>query len=166
MRDKFTFLNYGLMHIFRVLLIVLLLPAFGQGQNFIGKSKKQVWKFLQKQVKRNDSLDIRMKDTGSQILFSIQPGKTQPGEFVYDFDGKNRCRSEKVTASCDSCFQKFLGQVLRQQRFGWEKINENQYISNFTSRRLIEISPEKNEYWYIILRSNWTRIQYELLRKK
>jgi len=119
--------------IMRPLLFLLLItiPLFCSAQNYLGKNKAWVRKFLQKEIKKNDSLDISLIETDSSILYSIKPGKTLPGNFLYSFDRKGICIAEKVMAACDSCLVKYLQKVLAYSKFGWRKINENQYVSNY-----------------------------------
>lgn len=147
-------------------LFFLCAPAGTRAQHFIGKSKKKVEQQLRRQIRQHDSLQITLTDEGGQLRYRIAPVRVQAAETVYTFDKRGRCRSEKVTASCDSCFKKFLGHALAQKKIGWEKINENQYISSYASRMLIELSPEENNYSYTIHRVDWSREQYALMQKK
>lgn len=149
-----------------IFLLFLFGPVSTKAQHFIGKSRKKVESLLRRQIRQHDSLQMTLSAQGDQLRFRIGPVRVQPAEMVYTFDQRGRCRSEKVTASCDSCFQKFLDHALAPKKWGWEKINENQYISGYASRMLIELSPEKNSYTFTIFRASWSREQYALMRKK
>jgi|CXWL01.1.fsa_nt_gi hypothetical protein len=143
--------------------LLLLFPVAGFSQNFIGKSKAQVKKYLQRQIAKNDSLTITLTDTDSVLLFSIKSGKVLPADFIYSFDKSGKCRSEKVMAGCDSCFNKFLNAALAEKKYEWKKINENQYVSKYAARMMIELPPENKDFSYVILRTQWSRQLYSML---
>lgn len=148
----------------RIILLLLLLPATGFSQNLIGRSKAQVKKILQKQILKNDSLDITLTDNDSLLIFSIKAGKTLPADFIYGFNKLGKCQSEKVIAGCDSCFNKFLKNVLYQKKYDWKKINENQYVSKYAARMMIELPPENKDFSYTILKTDWNKNMYKLLK--
>jgi hypothetical protein len=147
----------------RIILFLLLLPAAGFSQNFIGRSKAQVKKILQKQILKNDSLDITLTDDDSVLHYSIKAGKTLPADFIYGFTKSGKCQSEKIIALCDSCFNKFLKHVLSQKKYDWKKINENQYVSKYAARIMIELPPENTDFYYTILKTDWNKNMYKLL---
>lgn len=148
----------------RLLLFIALLnslPAFSQ--HFIGKSKTHVKKELGKKRDKNNTLTIILADNDSVLVYSYKDASLQPVDFIYGFDARGNCNMEKVKAGCDSCFRKYLQQVLQQKKFGWRKVNENQYVSNFPDRLLLEIPPENKDFSYTILRTEWTREVYNML---
>jgi len=144
-------------------LLLLLLPATVFSQNFIGRSKAQVKKFLQKQILKNDSLDITLTEDDPFLRYSIKAGKTLPADFVYGFNKSGKCQSEKIIALCDSCFNKFLTNILSEKRYQWKKINENQYVSKYGARMMIELPPENKDFSYTILKTDWNKEMYKLL---
>ena len=147
----------------RIILFLLLLPAAGFSQNFIGKNKAWVKKYLQKQISKNDSITITLTDNDSALLYSIKAGKTLPADFIYGFNKSGKCQSEKIIAGCDSCFNKFLKNLLSEKRYEWKKINENQYVSKYAAQRMIELPPENNNFSYTILKTDWNKNMYKLL---
>lgn len=150
----------------KILLLLLLFPVIGFSQHFIGKSKAQVTKELQRQIVKNDSLTITLSDKNSSVLLSVKASKVSPADFIYGFDKSGKCQSEKIIAGCDSCFNKFLQAALAIKKYGWKKINENQYVSNYTSRLMIELPAESKELSYTILRTEWTKEVYNMLTGK
>lgn len=150
----------------RIILILFLLPVTCFSQNFIGKSKTQVKKNLQRQIIKNDSLTITLTDNDSAIIYSVKAGKVYPADFMYGFDNYGKCRLEKTSLTCDSCYKIFLQAVLAQKKYGWKKINENQYISKYSSRMMIELPAESKELFYTILKTTWTKKLYSLLTDK
>ncbi|MDZ4794900.1 MAG: hypothetical protein SGI83_11530 [Bacteroidota bacterium] len=150
----------------RLFFLFLLLPFMGFSQNFIGKSKKQVKKILQQQIRKYDSLVITLTDNDTSLLYSIKAGKTLPADFIYGFNSSGKCRSERIIAHCDSCYNKFLKGVLDQKKYDWKKINENQYVSNYYNRLMIELPAENKDFMYTILRTDWTKELYSILSGK
>ncbi len=133
-------------------------------QQFIGKSHAQVKKELNKKLAKEDGLAVVMNDNDSTIVYSYKDDKAQPVDFIYGFDKHASCWWEKVSASCDSCFRKYLADVLAQKKYEWKKINENQYISRYADHLLIELPGLSNDYSYTILHTEWTREVYDMLK--
>ena len=146
-----------------ILFLLPLLPFIGISQNFIGKSKAEVKKELQKQIQKNNDLTITLADKGTALTYSIKDAKSLPADFIYGFDKSGKSQSEKVIAYCDSCYTKYLKAALAEKKYEWKKINENQYISNYASRMMIELPAESNELVYTILRTEWTKVLYKTL---
>lgn len=144
-------------------LVLLLLPVCGFSQALIGKSKSSVKKHLQEYTAKNDSLAVSMTETDSTILYSIKPGKSLAADFIYSFDKSGNCISQYVKASCDSCYKKYLQNALNEEKYGWKKINENQYISKYKYQLLIELPGDESNFSFVILRTGWTKKSYDLL---
>jgi hypothetical protein len=133
-------------------------------QGYIGNSYKEVHKKLKKYKPGNDSAQVTISDSAGFLRMAVRGTTFQPADFTYGFDDKGKCRSEKVIAYCDACYEKFLKAVLDVKRFGWKKINENQYISSFKHRMMIELPvKEETAFFYLILRTNWTKETYAML---
>jgi hypothetical protein len=58
-----------------------------------------------------------------------------------------------------------LLQILKKEKYGWLRINENQHISGFKHQILLEFQDEKAPYRLQVLRTAWTKELYELLLK-
>ena len=145
------------------LLSLLLLPFIGFSQNLIGKTKTQVKKKLQRQVTKNNNLSAVITDNDSLVVYSIKSKDAYPADFIYSFNKSGRCQSEKVITRCDSCFTRYLAATLAEKKYGWKKINENQYVSGYTYRMMIELPAESKELFYTILRTEWTKELYDML---
>jgi hypothetical protein len=148
----------------RVLLILILFPFSVRSQGFINKNRP----FVKEQLERQVWADNRARIVESDSTFSIN--YPEQGElrttFTYTFDNNGYCKAEYINASCDSCYQKYLKNVLSQKtRFRWRELNANQYVSKYSAKLLLEVTPEAKAYSYRILRTSWTRKQYKLLMK-
>jgi hypothetical protein len=142
---------------------MLLIPGACISQGFINKSKTQVRKILERQVKLNDTLKIDLIESDSNMVYSIHDPKLQPMDFIYQFDDKAKCNSETIIAYCDSCYLKFLNNVLAKEKYGWIRLNGNQYASKFSERLLLEILTKDSTYSFRLVRTNWTKTLYRML---
>jgi hypothetical protein len=145
-------------------LCFVLLSFSGFSQNYINKTKKQVKKELNEYVSKNDSLNAAISETATAITLSIKGPKTLPADFIFRFDKAGKCISEKIVAGCDSCFNKYFQAVLDRKKYEWRKINENQYISGFAAKMMIELPPDSKNFSFTILRTDWSKEMYDLLK--
>ena len=146
------------------LICFLLLSVQGFSQNYINKTKAQVKKELDTYVLKNAGLTPSVAETDSSIELSVKGLSSLPTNFTYRFDKTGKCNTEKVTTFCDSCYTKSLEAVLANKQYQWKKINANQYVSNFASRMLIELALDNKDFSFIILRTDWSKEMYDLLK--
>ena len=146
-----------------VIALLLLFPFHAFSQALVGKGKSFVRYALQRDLKKNPEINIVIDDKDSLILYSIRDEKYKPVDFIYRFDQSGKCVSQRVLAGCDSCFQKYLNALLERKKYEWKKINENQYVSKYSEFLMVELSPQKEDYSYIILKADWNRETYRLL---
>jgi hypothetical protein len=127
-----------------ILFILLFTPSASSSQQLIDQSKAKVKKELKKYVaaNNNDTLSVRLAETDSSLLVSVTGPTVSPVSFYYSFDRTGKCISQETKASCESCLEKFLSQALERKEYKWRKINENQYVSRFSKRLLLEIPAE------------------------
>jgi hypothetical protein len=145
------------------LLLVLVIATTGQAQSFINKRASQVINMLKKYDAGAGYEKPVITAGDSTITMRVKGSGNTETLFIYLFDSDGRCRSEQIKASCDSCYKKYLDDVLAQKKYQWKKINENQYISSFRKKRMIEIPAENNDFSYMILRTGWSKKLYQLL---
>jgi hypothetical protein len=148
------------------IILLLLIPVSGFSQNFIGKNKADAKSELQNQ-KLSDSLSISISDKDSVLVLTQKRGDNSVTDFVYGFDKSGVCQSEKVvTSGCDSCFYKLLNKVLDQTKYQWKKLNENQYVSKYADRMLLEVQGESIPLTFSILRTQWNEEFYKMITEK
>lgn len=143
--------------------LTLLLPAAIFAQNYINKSKSYVLKGLKKYSTDNPTAAATISETDSTIVMNIPGSAMQPATFSYYFDQKGKCMAEKTKASCDSCLNKFLAYALQQKKFNWKKINENQYVSSYKKKLMIELPADNSDKSMSILRMSWSKTLYKML---
>ncbi len=144
-------------------LFFALLPFSGFTQIYINSTKGDVKKELLLYIENNGKTKATISETDSSLLLKIPGTKTEEVNFVYTFDKTNLCLSQKVIAQCDTCIDKYLQDALRLVKYKWRKINENQYISSFEEKLIVELPADGKEYSFTILRSDWSKILYDML---
>jgi uncharacterized protein YxeA len=145
------------------LVAVCLLTTTAFAQNFIMKNKSQVLKQLNKYDTGSPDAKKTISSTDSTITLNISGTGTQPGTFVYHFNKEGKCFIETFQANCDSCRAKYLKGILDRKQYQWRKINENQYVSAFQHKMLLELAADEKDYSLIILYTEWTKELYKLL---
>jgi hypothetical protein len=59
-----------------------------------------------------------------------------------------------------------LKKVLGHTKYEWKKLNENQYVSTYSARMLLEVQGENIPLYYSILRTQWTEEFYKMITEK
>ncbi|MEO7923172.1 MAG: hypothetical protein ABIR30_05795 [Chitinophagaceae bacterium] len=143
----------------RIIIAFLLLPVFSFCQGSINQSKATILKV----VAANKSASI-LEQNDSLLSVSVKKGSATV-KHIYSFDHSGKCITEKVVSACEACIAKELKAILAISRYQWKKINENQYASKFEDKMIIELPVEKKDE-YMILRTEWSRVLYDLLTGK
>ena len=144
-----------------LLLLMICLPFVSFAQQHIGKTKAIVKKSLQLEAKKVPG--ALLSDSGTVLSYSLKQGTSSTVNFIYRFNKAEICISEQVTGQCDSCFKNQLNKVLADTKYGWKKINENQYASKFSEKMVIELPGNTEDNSYMILRTDWDEAMYKLL---
>jgi predicted metal-dependent hydrolase len=151
----------------QLLSVLLLLSSFNSfAQRFINKNKPWVLKELQKYTAKPDTINAELKITDTTLAIEVTSPALKIADFMYHFDAAGKCSYENVNTYCIACFKKYLDGVLNRKKYKWKKINENQYISKYSSKMMLELPAEENKLSYRILRTNWTRELYNLLQNQ
>jgi hypothetical protein len=150
----------------RILLLFLLLPFTVTAQDKFDKSKNQVKKELDQFVADNPGQKMSVTQTDSTVnLYRMDP-KAGLVQITYGFNKNDKCSQETVKASCDSCIRSLFRSVLDRSSFQWKKINENQYVSKYEDRILIELPVDPDDYSFMLFRAQWTKEIYDILLKQ
>ncbi len=151
----------------RIIFIFLLqLPVAAFSQKYFDLPKSEVKKELEKYVLDNKTINPVLSETESTLVLAVNDPAAQPASFIYGFDKiTGKCNSRKTVAACDSCYKKYLDNLLAQKNYQWKKINENQYVSKFADRLLLELRVDDNDYTFTLLKTEWTKELYDILLK-
>lgn len=148
--------------LYSLLFPFLYLPAALSAQEQFDKTRTEVKKDLDKLAAISPARTT-VKATDSTIVLSVAE-TAGPVQFIYRFDKlTGACNYQKIQAVCDTCYKKYLDKLLTQKTYGWKKINENQYISNFESRLLIELPVDEKDNSFILFRAQWTKELYDIM---
>lgn len=146
------------------LLILLLFPLSSLAQDKLEKTKAVLKEEL---VVTAGKTGMVLVETDSTLVFSSQDKKALDAKvFIYGFDSTGICNTEKFITDGKTCFEKQLHLLIDQPRYQWKKINENQYVSRFEDRLLLEVAPDAGQYFYTLFRAVWTKEIYNMLVSK
>ena len=148
----------------KVFLLILFLAAAQlvlTAQEYINKKKGEVITMLK--IKYQQTPLSVLTDT---VKMKLENTFAKPFDYIFTFDKTGRCKSETIITRCDSCLTGLLQKVLDLKKFEWNKINENQYISKFEEKLMIELPAENYDHSFSILKVEWTKELYELLLKQ
>lgn len=96
---------------------------------------------------------------------SLQLSPENEIRLIFTFDDSGSCTGETTITRCDSCLNGLLNAVLAKKKYGWKKINENQYVSRFEDYLMIELFPDEKTFSFSVLHTTWSRELYDLLMK-
>jgi hypothetical protein len=145
-----------------LIIALFCVPAQTFGQGMINKSKA----FVKNKLETNtpgDSLRGIVSENDSTIQMTVPSQSSNQATFIYNFDQKGKCSSEKAISKNEVTHKKLLHEILDQKQYGWKRLNENQYVSKFSENMLIELPGEPGIFIITILRTNWDKKMYELL---
>lgn len=141
-----------------IILTLLLLPLACFSQKYITQDRQQVKTGITRlklgTVQQTDSTLILTVKKGNSIIIH-----------QYLFDQKDKCISETVNSTCESCIEKELKSILAISKYQWKKVNENQYASRFEDKLVIELPADKKDQ-YTIMFTDWSRTLYDMLTGK
>lgn len=147
-------------------LFLFLYPVLSYSQSNINKSKAAIKKEIEKFKKKNQSYTINISETDSSLLIVETDPEKNRTERLLQFDKARNCKSDALLFNCSSCYKKELARLLAIEKYGWKKINENQYISKFEDKLMIELPTENQSNSITIIRTDWTKILYDMLSGK
>ena len=148
---------------FRLLPVLLFLPFLVSAQDALDKSRSDLKKELENWAK---TVKGSFKETDSSLLLTSIDTRLGEIQETSRFDKNNKCTSQTFKATCDSCMQGLLSRLLSRKSYQWKKINENQYVSRFEDRILLELPIDPGDYSFTVFRAQWTKELYDLLLKQ
>lgn len=134
-------------------LVLLIFPLPVISQHFIGKTRAEIIKELEKKTARS---------TDSTIIYSANE-EGMKAEFIYSFDKNGKCLLEMLKAADEGSYQYYLKATLAITEFEWKKINENQYVSKFNSYLMLELPGEALPHQFNVFRTEWSKEMYEMV---
>lgn len=149
-----------------VVFLALFIPSLAFSQKYFDKSKADVKKELEKYISANKNINPILSETDSTLTITVSETDGKSTRFIYGFDkAGDKCIIQRTVAGCDSCYKKYLKNLLDQKEYGWKKLNGNQYVSKFSSHLLLELPFESSEHTFTLFRASWTKELYDILIK-
>jgi hypothetical protein len=145
------------------LFILLFFSLSSQAQEKLQKTKAA----LKEELALSAKTGMVLVETDSTLVFSSKDKKAADAKtFIYEFDSTGVCKSEKYITNCKNCYDRQLHLLIDQARYQWKKINENQYVSRFEDRLLLEVAPDADQYFFTLFRAEWTKEFHDMLISK
>lgn len=152
---------------YQLLSFLFFLPLIVVAQSPINKTKQQVIQQWKKNTDVAANCKTAVSETGDTLRARLGcAGATTYTQYNYIFDEKGKCKAMQVSSNSDSAAKAKLNAWLSNQSYHWQQVNENQYVSDFSSRLMIELPPVTSNFSFTVLRMEWTRELYDLLMKK
>lgn len=139
-----------------------------QAQQYIGLSPvdctKAAWNSIGKDatIARTLAYDKAPTPPDTMCIAGFA-GPAAPLRLHLQFDTTRICNLEVWFFNSESDRNAYLQQTLIDPKWGWKKLNENQYISDFVHQRTLEVPAENSAWKFSVIRSAWTRTLYDLL---
>jgi hypothetical protein len=126
-------MKYTLFLLFGICMSQLLLA-----QGYIDLTREKARKKLEKTKAHNSNMNILLQESDTTLSYLVRDSSVQNFDLLLFFDNNNRCYKEKKVLTCDSCYQKFLDNILSDKYYRWTKINNSTYYSRFPYRIILE----------------------------
>ncbi len=146
-----------------ILLLLLIFPILAYSQVNINKTKKEIKKEISAFKKSNPIYSVSTSETDSTLTIIKTDGDKNKEETFLAFDRDGRCQSQLQVFNCDHCYKQELEKLLSIERYQWKKINENQYISKFEAKLMIELPTQDKTNTFNIIRTDWSKLLYDML---
>lgn len=141
---KMTFM--GLKPLLLLISLSLFKISSVYAQGYIDLTKKKALEKLQENRNKIKNIHINISETDSTLAYSIRDSAMQNLDFTLFFDKNGKCYRESNILSCDSCYQKFLGNVLSNKYFRWTKIDSNTYFARFPYHLILTTNAGKDSF--------------------
>lgn len=140
-----------------MLLYFMLVSSTASAQHYIGMSFSEIAKSFKEEK------GYKINNDGTLLTFSYHDEISGTVQLKFRFDGSGKCFFEEYETACDSCIKNQLKNILSKEKYGWKKINENQYVSKFKEYLMIELPVEPGDYSFSVFRTEWNKESYKLL---
>ena len=145
------------------ILLLIFLPSACFSQVFINNTKKEIKEKVVANYIGKETINPEFSETDSTLEVKISGKNVIDADYTYKFDLSGKCISQKTITRCDSCHQALLQSVLDLKKYKWRKLNQNQYVSKFSKKVLLEIQELDQTFWFMIFKIKLRRKMYRSL---
>ena len=147
------------MHQMTTLLLTIVLTITGYAQNYINSTKSASKKVFVKYMDRQ-KYQATINETDSSLTFLLRDPKVQNLDIFLHFDDQGKCDREVQTLSCDSCYHKYLNNILASDYYRWTQVDTNTYFAK-SHKRLILTTGLDKPFSFMTRRSTLTNNDYK-----
>lgn len=119
------------------------MAQLAHSQGYIDLTKEKARKKLEKTKAHNSNINILLQESDTTLSYLVRDSSVQNFDLLLFFDNNNRCYKEKKILTCDSCYQKFLNNILSDKYYRWTKIDTTTYFARFPYRIILDTRSEK-----------------------
>lgn len=143
-------------------LLLGLLPTEATSQQYVGLGEKDVLGKLKKET-RSFQQEQPAIESGSTTPKRFSGSRAKDVTIEVLCDSVGICYAEKYICSTERSALQWQKKILAVKEMGWQKLNENQHVSNQDRQRLLEMY-KQDLFWVVqVLRTNWSPLQYQML---
>ena len=147
------------MHQLTTLLLTIVLTKTGFTQGYINSTKSASKKLFVKYMDKQ-KYHATFNETDSSLTFLLRDPKVQNLDIVLYFDNRGKCDKEIQTLSCDSCYHKYLNNILASDYYHWTQVDTNTYFAK-SHKRLILTTGLDKPFSFMTRRSTLTNNDYK-----
>jgi len=133
-------------------------------QSFIGDKRSKVKKDLEKFI-QSTAVSVNIMETDSSLVVPMNDPKYKPVDFLFLFDGDDKCIAE-IRTGCDSCVAKYFQQAFEDSRYDWKQTSVNKFLSDSRHRLVMELVNNDKGSSLVIRRISVGRREFEVVRKQ
>jgi hypothetical protein len=147
------------MHRLTILILIISLMDTAYSQGYINSTKLASKKVFAKYTEKQ-KYHATINETDSSLTFLLRDPKVQNLDIFLHFDKRGKCDSEFQTLSCDSCYHKYLHNILASKYHKWTQVNTNTYFSKSHSRLILTTGLDK-PFSFMVRRSTLPASEYK-----
>ena len=146
------------MHYLTTLLLTIILTNTVYAQGYINSTKSASKRVFEMYMEKH-KYQATINETDFSLTFLLRDPKVQNLDIVLHFDNRGKCDSEVQTLSCDSCYHKYLNNILASDHYRWKQVDPNTYFAKSRKRLILTTGLDK-PFSIMIRRSALSKREY------
>lgn len=131
-------------------------------QDYVGLSVKEAQRRLKKETRSQQPAQRSIPPfaASQETLSGVLSSST---DLQLACDSTGVCYAEHYLCADEPSALQRVRKILAKKEYGWQALNENQYVSSMERQRLLEIY-RQDSFWVVqVLTTDWSPLQYRLL---
>lgn len=145
-------------------LLIISLADTAYAQGYINSTRSASKKVFAKYI-NTQKYQATINETDSSLTFLLRDPKVQNLDIFLHFDKRGKCDSEIITLSCDSCYHKYLNNILSRGYYKWTKVDTITYFAKSRYKLVLTTGLEK-PFSFMTRRSTLNASDYKQIIRK